>query len=38
MSRHGARSLAVLVDVSLFGIDMSMFPVENGELTPQGMR
>ena len=38
ISRHGARSLAVLVDVTMFGVDLSDFPVEPGELTPQGMR
>ena len=27
-----------LFDVSLFGVDASKFPVESGELTPQGMR
>ena len=38
ISRHGARSLAVLVDLSIFGVDMSQFTVELGELTPLGMR
>ena len=34
ISRHGARSLAVFVDLSIFGVDMSKFTVELGELTP----